>query len=420
MEDFIIEDGVLVRYVGEESDVVIPEGVTAIGDGVFERCRTLRSVTIPDSVTSIGEGAFSCCESLTSIVIPDSVISIGEGAFSDTNLIQEENGIYYVDKWVVGCDSSLNHVKLRNNTVGIAYLAFYECESLYGCESLTSITIPDSVKNIGNCAFGSFEDFENINVIQEENGVYYVDKWVVSCDSSLKYVKLRNNTVGIADGAFSENDSITSIVMPDSVASIGSYAFKNCSSLASITIPAGVTSIGEHSFYKCSSLTSITIPKRVASIVDGAFSGCSSLESIAVERGNPIYHSAGNCIIETKSKTLIVGCKNSVIPADGSVTSISWAAFANSGSLTSITIPYGITNIGGYAFVNCKSLTSIAIPDSVTEIEGCAFLGCDSLKTIKYTGSEEQWEWVKKGEYWKPKDTQVICTGKYSGNSKSI
>ena len=604
LTNFKIEDGVLVRYVGDESDVIIPEGITAIGDGAFRLCRSLRSVTIPDSVTSIGdkafsecgmltsivipegvtaigdeafyfcssltsivipegvanigmsafehcesltsivipegvtaigkdafadcqsltsivipegvtsigshafagsdlliiycevsskpsgwsdswnsinwgyrpvvwdcnnnevaedgniyyilngirytlrgreatvecqpnnlsgkvvlfknivyngktykvtsieEGAFYGCESLTSIVIPDSVISIGEEAFSDTNLIQEENGIYYVDKWVVGCDSSLNHVKLRNNTVGIAHNAFASC-----C-SLTSITIPDSVKNINN-AFDSFEDFEN-NVIQEENGVYYVDKWVVGCDSSLEYVKLRNNTVGIADGALCENDSITSIVMPDSVTSIGCSAFKNCSSLASIIIPAGVTSIGNHAFYKCSSLTSIAIPKRVTSIGDSVFEGCSKLESIAVEQGNPIYHSEGNCIIETKSKTLIAGCKNSIIPADGSVTSIGDGAFYYCSSLKSITIPDSITSIGHYAFFYCSSLTSITIPKSVTNIGDDGFEGCDSLKTIEYKGSEEQWEWVKKGEYWKPKDTQVICTGTYSGNSKSI
>ena len=67
-----------------------------------------------------------------------------------------------------------------------------------------------------------------------------------------------------------------------------------------------------------------------------------------------------------------------------------------------------------------RALTNITIPDSVTEIEGWAFSDCNSLKTIEYTGSEEQLEWVKKGKGWKPENTQVICTGTYYGNSKSI
>ena len=255
------------------------------------------------------------------------------------------------------------------------------------------------------------------------------------------------------------------VVIPDSVTSIGKKAFYRCSSLTNINIPEGVTSIGYDAFYKCSSLTSITIPKRVTSIGEGVFEGCSKLESIAVEQGNPIYHSEGNCIIETKSKTLIAGCKNSVIPDDGSVTSIGDYAFDDCGSLKSIVIPDSVTNIGWSAFSLCKSLTSIVIgsgvtsigerafydcgslksivipdsvtsigkeafwccfslesiviPDRVTSIGDLAFSGCFSLKTIEYTGTEEQWEAVKKGRDWN-ENAQVICTGTFYGNSKSI
>lgn len=117
---------------------------------------------------------------------------------------------------------------------------------------------------------------------------------------------------------------------------IGDYAFSGCSSLTSITIPYGVTNIGSYAFELCSSLTSITIPDSVTSIGDATFWGCSSLKNITVSKGNKVYHSEGNCLIETASKTLITGCKTSVIPTDGSVTSIGDSAFAGC-NITNVT-----------------------------------------------------------------------------------
>ena len=85
-------------------------------------------------------------------------------------------------------------------------------------------------------------------------------------------------------------------------------------SLTSITIPDSVTSIGRWAFSGCTGLTSITIPDSVISIGENAFSGCTGLTSITVSPGNKVYHSENNCIINTEEKTLVVGCKNSVIP----------------------------------------------------------------------------------------------------------
>ena len=85
--------------------------------------------------------------------------------------------------------------------------------------------------------------------------------------------------------------------------------------------------------------------------------------SLTVAEGNIVYHSAGNCIIETASKTLIAGCKASVIPSDGSVTSIAEDAFSYCRSLTSITIPSSITSIGKYAFNHCDNLTSVVFEE---------------------------------------------------------
>jgi hypothetical protein len=110
---------------------------------------------------------------------------------------------------------------------------------------------------------------------------------------------------------------------------------------------------------------------------------CSALISITVDPGNQYYDSRDNCnaIIETKSKTLIAGCNNSVIP--DSVTSIGSDAFYNCSGLLSITIPNTVTSIGSYAFSSCRGLTSITIPNSVTRIGNNAFQNCQSLKSVK-------------------------------------
>ena len=81
LKDFVIEDGVLTEYVGNGGDVVIPEGVTGIGNSAFEECEKLKSITIPDSVKTIGYEAFSGCQNLTSITIPANVRRIEYGVF---------------------------------------------------------------------------------------------------------------------------------------------------------------------------------------------------------------------------------------------------------------------------------------------------------------------------------------------------
>ena len=158
------------------------------------------------------------------------------------------------------------------------------------------------------------------------------------------------------------------------------YSYRGLLKIVEIT--EGVTSIGSEAFYACGGLTSVEIPSSVTSIGDRAFTSCHGLESIEVEAGNRVYHSEGNCLIETASKTLIAGCKNSVIPTDGSVTSIGNYAFSGCWTLTRIEIPSSVTSIGDYAFSWCDGLTSIVIPKGVTSIGSGAFDGCSSLESI--------------------------------------
>ena len=125
-----------------------------------------------------------------------------------------------------------------------------------------------------------------------------------------------------------------------------------------------VTSIGDYAFKDCFELTSVTIPDSVTSIGGDAFDNCAGLISIKVSNENPVYHSTNNCLIATEAKTLLVGCKNSVIPTDGSVTSIGCGAFHGCTGLKSVTIPDSVTRIGEYAFVDCTGLTSVTFQNT--------------------------------------------------------
>ena len=380
--------------------ITIPNSVTDIGRFAFDGCTGLKSITIPDSVTDIGERTFRGCTGLTSIVIPDSVTNIGFCAFEGcTGLtsITIPNSVTDIGVGAFDGCTGLTSITIPNSVTDIGVGAFD------GCTGLTSITIESGVTNIGESAFDGCTGLTSITI---ESGVTNIGRYAFKGCTGLTSITIPNSVTDIGDGAFSGCTGLTSITIPNSVTEIGNYAFDGCTNLISVEIPINLMTINSSTFRNCTNLIKVTVPNMVRRIGEKAFSGCRSLssliipdsvidigvnaffdcgglEKISVDRENETYHSDGNCLIETASKTLVLGCKNSVVPADGSVISIGDGAFSGCKGLQNIEIPNCIISIGDSAFRGCDGLSSITIPSSVKSIEREAFFQCEGLTNIE-------------------------------------
>ena len=227
------------------------------------------------------------------------------------------------------------------------------CPWEYFSNDIKSVNIQNGVTSIGDCAF-------------------------LRCDR-IRSVTIPNSVTRIGKRAFEECRFLTSITLPNSIKRIEDYLFSKCSSLTNIVIPNSVESIGEYAFFDAG-LDSITIPPSVTSIGKMALWRC-YVESINVSAGNPVYDSRNNCnaIIETQSNTLVVGCKNTVIP--NTVTNIGEYALSRIG-FTSVIIPGNVKKISAYAFEGCQLLSSVTISDGVSYIDHHAFTNCAMISEL--------------------------------------
>ena len=212
-KEFVIKDGVLLKYLGNGGDVVIPAGVTSIEPFAFGDCSGPISLYLPYGITSICPWTFKDCSSLTFIAIPDGVTYIDERAFE-------------------GC-SGLTSIAIPVSVTSIGVRAFE------GCSGLTSIEIHESVDLIGYAAFGGCTGLTSIEV-SADNPIYRSEN---NC-------LIKKETNALIAGCK------TSII-PDSVTYIDYAAFEGCSGLTSIAIPASVTFIGYAAFSRCSRLKDI-------------------------------------------------------------------------------------------------------------------------------------------------------------------
>ena len=349
--------------MGVWGDVVLPEGLTSIGEYAFNMCTEAFAITIPASVTFIGETAFMICPA---------TLRVTEGSYAAQ--YAEDNGIPYTydteytvftsGDWlyaltggmatIYGFEHEYDYDDDWNIIDDPIDLVFPEqldgypvapVKSLplryFSADYLNSITIPASVTEMAGNPFARMGDNPVSGCIVAEF-IVSPDNPIYEAVDGVLFEKQHNMLVAWPRSR--EGD----YAVPEGTAAIGDEAFYLCGGLTGVTIPDSVTHIGDRAFYYCKGLTSVTIPEGIAHIGEWAFYGCERLASVTIPKG---------------------------------VTSIGDSAFRRSG-LTSVIVPESVASIGMCAFHDCKDLVSVTIPASVTHIGKNAFYQLNISKPL--------------------------------------
>ena len=419
-EDFIIENGTLITYIGEDEEVTIPDGVTEIGAKAFLNNSEVKKIILPDTVEKIGNESFRGCNSLEEMEFPSGIREIGTSAFSGCtglkkgelpeNLETIGNSAFYncislsgdlviPDKVKTIGNNAFNYCKSLNgklvlpeNLEEIGSSAFYNCSSLtgkltfpnglkvikdrafYGCQGLTGdLIIPDSVETVGESAFYDCYGF---------NGI----------------LKLSENLKELTDSVFYNCNGLTgTVTIPDNVKKIGCYALANCGSLTDLVVGKGVTNIYSYYYWSstrtawqgCSSLETITFLGEKEPIINESLTATSSntsyigylfdlknLKKIIVPKGcYSIYGSAYGSYLQSHTRIIESGSEDFLIE-DGVLT-------AYVGEAEEVSVPEGVTEIGTQAFLHNTGVKSVILPETVEKIGDDAFRGCSSLEDME-------------------------------------
>jgi len=442
-----------------------------IGTGAFYYCVSLKSIVIPESVTEILKDAFQYCNGLENVYYrgtkaqydelktnvaqgnenfvnaeiycysadtPESegnfwhydengnitvwpewepqsqglvyefvenggdsyYVVAGMGTATDTDIIIPSKYMGYPVR-EIGIEafsnrSSITSVTIPGSVKNICNSAFKNCNMLVsisipdsvtsiggsvfnGCTALTSVTIPDSVISIGSYAFSGCKSLTKVTI---PYGVKIIQQNTFYGCVNLANLIIADSVESIAQYAFHGCANLTNVIIPDSVANIEQYAFSECTNLTSVTLGKGVKSIGYCAFKKCVNLAEINFNATAANALKSDtqvfLSAGTNVEGIVVNIGEnvtviPDHLFNTNDVLKIKTVTFA---------KETACESIGAYAFYNCKYLDDIKIPDTVTAINSYAFGNCISLTSITIPIGVTTVSYAAFYRCIALESV--------------------------------------
>ena len=311
----------LYKNNGEIRELVIEDGITAIGSYSFYGCTGLTRVVLPDTLTTMGNHAFAKCTALTEIALNEGLSDIGGRAFEDCTALE---------KVFIPLSVEAGSVEYTYN--------------------------PNS-----HCAWGIFNNCTSLTTVEFAEGTFRIH-------------------AGLFGGS-----GIQKIVFPETVKEIGNFAFANCAALEEMIFPDSLEKIGEHAFSSCKKVRKIDFTEKISEIGSRAFTNDSALEEVSVplnlQKADVYYqYNSG----EHNAWGIFDGCSNlrTVNFAEGT-TMVHGGMFAGSG-LTEIKIPDTVTKVNSYAFANCRSLTDFTTGSNLRSIDENALANCSSLKNLDF------------------------------------
>ena len=271
-----------------------------------------------------------------------------------------------------------------------------DSSAFHHCDSMRSVTIPDSVVRIGGLAFSECYALEHVTL---GRGIREIDFSPFSLCEKMIYNKYQNGYyVGNEENPYlalvsmASEDAETVTIHPDTVVVCGS-AMKGCSSLRELFVSDAVVSIGSFAFSYCSSLETLYIPESVESIGHMAFEHCDSLLNIVVSDKSPHFKSVDGILFSHDGTRLIkytAGQNVSSYSIPNGVLIIEDYAFENAKQLTEVVLSDSVEEIGHSAFIHCENLRNIQLGNSLKRIGGQAFGFCSSLTAITIPDSVEE------------------------------
>jgi hypothetical protein len=347
----------------EITDLVIPEGVTDIGDYVFEYCAGLKSIHFPESIKEIGE-SFVECTGLERVEYA-SVKSLC-GIFF--------RGDYYANPLRYAHNLYIDGKEITDLYIPEGVESVGACAFMWS--NITSVTLSDDVKGVEGAAFANCPKLKSIKF---GKGIKFIKAGFRECPEfdhvefadlnclwqmyfNVQYPMSYSNPLYFGHHLYTNGEEVKEVTFPEGMKEIKQGVLLGCESVERIHVPEGVEAIRELAFTDCKNLVSIDLPSTLRLLDysiftgDGPFDSCESLEEIRVREGNPYLDSREDCnaAIFTETNTLVVGSNNTVIPK--SVTGITRRAFYGRTKLTSIFIPSSVVWLGHESFSECSSL----------------------------------------------------------------